>query len=311
MENFPFPKIFLYKYLDRAARGVRKEIVDGQQRINTIRRYYTNDFALRGDSSNAGKRFADLAVEVQDHFLSYSVPVDVIRNATRAEILQMFRRMNAFTMPLNEAEKRHSSFQGSFKWFVNGLSDALNEFFVEYGVFSERQIVRMTDAALISDCFLAMEKGVISSSPKELTSLYRKYDSESADLNDYRHKLSEAFSFISANFSDLRKSFMMKPYALHSLITALIHARYGIQQISVDWKCEPTGRFAADPVASARALLAMAQAHEAGEVEGPHQNYVWGCLSTTDRKARRTARVGAILRVLGVEVAGAVDANLT
>src|SRR3546814_5571842 len=78
-----------------------------------------------GESKYAGKRFSDLDEEIQNQFVSYTVSVDVIRNATRAEILQMFRRMNAYTLPLNEPEKRHSSFQGAFKWFINHLADEL------------------------------------------------------------------------------------------------------------------------------------------------------------------------------------------
>src|SRR3546814_12444761 len=76
----------------------------------------------------------------------------------------MFRIINAYTLPLNEPEKRHSSFQGAFKWFINHLADELNEFFVEFGVFTNRQIVRMSDAELLTDCVLAMERGVVSTS---------------------------------------------------------------------------------------------------------------------------------------------------
>ena len=150
LEGFPFPKIYMYEFLDRGARGIRREIVDGQQRIKTIQRFYNNEFALTGDTLYVGRRFNDLDQEKQEQFLSYPVSVDVIRNATKAEILQMFRRMNAYTLPLNEAEKRHSSFEGAFKWFVNRLADALNEFFVSFGVFTNRQIVRMADAELIT-----------------------------------------------------------------------------------------------------------------------------------------------------------------
>src|SRR3546814_18010366 len=99
------------------------------------------------ESKYAGNRFSDLDEEIQNQFVSYTVSVDVIRNATRAEILQMFRRMNAYTLPLNEPEKRHSSFQGAFKWFINHLADELNEFFVEFVVFTNRQIVRMRSEA--------------------------------------------------------------------------------------------------------------------------------------------------------------------
>ena len=125
IENFPFPKIYMYEFVNREERNIRKEIVDGQQRISAITRFYNNEFALGSDSEHSGMRFRDLDEETQEKFLSYVVSVDVIRSAQRGEILQMFRRMNAYTLPLNEAEKRHSSFQGDFKWFVNEISDDL------------------------------------------------------------------------------------------------------------------------------------------------------------------------------------------
>lgn len=311
LENFPFPKIYMYEFLDRQERGVRKEIVDGQQRIGTIVRFYNNEFALAGDSAFVGKRFNDLDNEMQDSFLSYPVSVDVIRNASRTEILQMFRRMNAFTLPLNEAEKRHSSFQGKFKWFINHIASELNETFLEYGVFNNRQIVRMADAAFISDCILAFERGIISSSPTDLRNLYKRYDQNIEEVENYRLKMLEAFAFMTSNLSELRRSFMMKPYALHSLVTALVHNKYGIPDIQEEFGILPTGEFAARPQEAERQLMSLALAHEAKELEGPFQNYVWGCLSTTDRKVRRTARVASILRALGAQVPEAVDDNLS
>lgn len=309
LENFPFPKIYMYEFINREDRTVRREIVDGQQRISAIKRFYENEFALGSETSRVGRKFEDLDDEDQERFLSYTVSVDVIRSARRSEILQMFRRMNAYTLPLNEAEKRHSSFQGAFKWFVNELADELNEFFVEFGVFSNRQIVRMSDAAFISDCIVAVEKGVVSASPKDLTGLYKKYD-VLFDARDYHEMIAGAFDYISEHFPMLRRTFMMKPYALHSLITALIHSRYGIPSITEEWGAQSIGQFAADPEDAGRQLLELAQAHEAKEEEGAHGRYVWGSLSTTDRKLRRTARVAAILRILGVNVPDTVDAHL-
>lgn len=310
LEGYPFPKIYMYESLDRPARGIRKEIVDGQQRIKTIVRFYRNELALRGESDYAGKRFDDLDEETQDHFLSYAVSVDVIRNATGAEILQMFRRMNAYTLPLNEPEKRHSSFQGPFKWFINQLSDNLNEFFVEFGVFTNRQIVRMSDAELLTDCVLAMERGVISTNASDLRKLYRQYDENFSRADRYQEPIEESFRFITTNLEALRGTHLMKPYALHSLVTALIHCKYGIGEITQNWNVHPTGRFAINPPQTSEILLALAQAHEAKEEEGPYTTYVWGCLGGTNRALRRTARVAAILRALGAEVPIEVDGHL-
>lgn len=311
IEEYPFPKIYMYEYMDKAVRGIRKEIVDGQQRISAITSFYNNEFSLQGDGPNKGKKFSDLDDDLQERFLSYSVSVDVIRNAKRSQILQMFRRMNAFTMPLNEAEKRHSSFHGSFKWFVNDLSDELNEFFIEFGVFTSKQVTRMADSTLISDCVLSLERGIVSTNGSDLKNLYEKYDDNFPNADEYRRIIIDSFEFIAQNLGELRKSYMMKPYALQSLFTGLAHNRFRIKAIQEGYGVEPIGAFAADPALSAERLLALANAHEGKETEGPHARYVWGCLSTTDRRPRRTARVAAILRALGAAVPDAVDAHLT
>ena len=129
LTGFPFPKLYFYEYIDRENKKPRRELVDGQQRARTILAYIADEFAIGGDSEYKGQRFRDLPPETQERFLSYSVAVDVVRNATRGDILQKFRRMNAYTLPLNRAEQRHATFFGEFKWFINSVTDSYAEFF--------------------------------------------------------------------------------------------------------------------------------------------------------------------------------------
>lgn len=302
LEGYPFPKIYLYEYMNRTERKIKKEIVDGQQRITTIRRYMENQFKVKGDNQYSGLFFSELPEDVQERFLSYTVSADVIRNATRSEILQMFRRMNAYTLPLNNAEKRHSAYIGEFKWFINEISDALNEFFIEFGVFSDRQIIRMGDAEFISDCIISIERGIVSASPSDLNRLYQQYDESFNDRGNYHNMLSETFEFIGANFDALRKSFMMKPYALHSLITALIHTRYGIPALVGEYGIQPLGVFTNNVRMASERLDALSQAHEAKDIDGPYRKYVWGTESSTNKTTRREARVLTILAALGCHI---------
>ncbi|MFC0587845.1 DUF262 domain-containing protein [Novosphingobium aquiterrae] len=310
LEEFPFPKIYLYEFMDRAERQLKRELVDGQQRIKTIQRYLNDEFAIRGFSRWAGMRFSQLDEETQDRFRAYTVSADVIRNARRSEILQMFRRMNAYTLPLNEAEKRHSSFQGAFKWSINDLSDDLSEFFQEYQVFTDRQIVRMADAELLADTILSIREGVVSTSPSILTNLYEKNNDDYLEREPDREKIRSSVEYIIENFADLRGSYLMKPYALHSLLTALIHKKYGIEAISRQFGVPTSNSFCADPRRANERLVELARAHEARERDGPFGIYVWGTAGGTNRAPRRMARVAAILRALGSEVPARIDADL-
>lgn len=292
LTGFPFPKLYFYEYLDRDARKTKREIVDGQQRISAIVDFHQGKYALTSVSRQfSGLRFSDLAEEVQDLFLGYPVPIDVIRNAEKGEILEMFRRMNAYTLPLNEAEKRHSTYQGTFKWFINETATERTAFFVEFGVFTNRQVVRMADAELLAEMVLSLERGILSSSNKLLSDLYKKYDDAFADENSYRERLREFFGYVAGNFGELRNSFLMKPYVVHSLFTAAMHNKYGLPGVAEAIDLPPIGAIAVDAEKAAAGLQALALAHEGKDLEGEFGDYVWGCTGGTNREPRRVARV--------------------
>lgn len=299
LEEFPFPKLYMYEFMDREAGRLKKELVDGQQRLMTIKDFVEGKFRLSGDTVHTGNRFRDLNEDQQETLMTYVVSVDVIRNATRGEILQMFRRMNAYTLPLNEAEKRHSSFYGEFKWFINNLSDELNEFFTAYRVFTNRQIVRMADAELLTDCVLSMERGIISTSSSDLRSVYRAHDDDYEQAIQVATEIKDAVRFITVELEVLRGTHMMKPYALHSLITALIHARRQIPAIERQIVGGFRNEYCTNAESAATNLTALAEAHEAKEINGPHALYVWGCQAGTNRAGRRAARIIGILSALG------------
>jgi hypothetical protein len=177
IKEFPFPKVYFHERVDKETKRPRHEIVDGQQRISTIVEFVDGKFSLGKNARGLeGKRFNQLTEEQQDSFYSYTVSVDVIRNADRAEILQMFRRMNAYTIPLNAPEKRHSEFFGEFKDWVNAVLDRFGPILVDWNVLTSRQVVRMADAEFIADVALAIEEGIVSTSPAKLRNLYSKYD---------------------------------------------------------------------------------------------------------------------------------------
>lgn len=290
LTTFPFPKLYFYEFLED--RKTKREIVDGQQRISAIMDFVDDKYALTNVSRQFyGRRFSDLDDDTQDSFLGYSVPVDVIRNAEKSDILEMFRRMNAYTLPLNDAEKRHSTYQGAFKWFVNETSSEYTPIFVEYGIFTKRQIVRMADAELLAEMMLALEQGIVSTSNKILSDLYKKYDVEFAPMGEYRGRLHEFFSYLIDHLGELRKSFLMKPYVMHSLFCAAMHNKYGLPNVEDKTGLSPIGAIGGNSELALLSLQALSMAHEGKDLEGEFGEYVWGCAGGTNREPRRVARV--------------------
>ncbi|QIK81814.1 DUF262 domain-containing protein [Lysobacter sp. HDW10] len=300
LEGYPFPKIYLHEFLDRKSKRVRTEIVDGQQRITTIHDFLSDKFALGSNSpKHAGLRFSDLDEDAQEKFLFYTVSVDVIRDAGRTEILQMFRRMNAFTLPLNAAEKRHSEFFGEFKDMVNRVLDSFT-LLTEWDIFTTRQLVRMADAAFIADLALAMEQGVVSTSDAKLHSIYKKHDSEASFPQSVKTEqvLLEIFGVIARDLSRIRGSYMTKPFALHALWCAIYHNKYGLPGFDASSGIPPIGAaLGCEPERATANLLELSAAHESKDMSR-FPEYVDAMSAGSNRERQRHERIAIICRAL-------------
>lgn len=167
--GYPMPKLSLYQITDVKTRKTIKEIVDGQQRSNTIIEFYDDKLRLSKSASPpeaAGKNYTELDEQLQHRFLDYALSVDLFIGATNEDIREVFRRMNSYTVPLNSEEKRHSRFQGDFKWFVYRLTKKYSQAFENIGAFSEKQLNRMQDAKLFSEIVHAMFYGITTTNDK-------------------------------------------------------------------------------------------------------------------------------------------------
>lgn len=290
LSGFPFPKIYFFEYLDKSSRKTRRELVDGQQRISSIVSYVEDKFALTSVSKQyAGKKFSDLEPETQELFLSYPISVDVIRNATRQEILEMFKRMNAYTLPLNDAEKRHSTYQGEFKWMINNFCTDNTEFFASFNILASRALVRMADAELISDMLLATEEGIISSSTKKLNEIYEKYDDELPNEEFFWEVLGEFVELYTELLNDHRDTFLSKPYVVHSLFCAAFHNKYGLPGFEAATGLTPIGSLCNSKERALPILIEMAYAHE-NKDESRYADYVRACSGGTNRAPNRLIR---------------------
>lgn len=298
LEGYPFPKIYFHEYLDRKSKKVRTEIVDGQQRITTIQDFLSNKFALGQNSANyAGCLFSDLDEDKQDSFLFYTVSTDVIRDAGYAEILQMFRRMNAYTLPLNAAEKRHSEFFGEFKDMITRVLDRTS-LLSSWEIFTTRQIVRMADAAFIADLVLAMQEGVVSTSDAKLHGLYKRYDNSFPQADNFEKVLGDIFNFIAQDLSQIRGSYMTKPFALHALICAIYHNKVGLVGFTDATGIAPIGQFIGCSSERATAnLLELAAAHESKD-SSRFSEYVTAMSAGSNREKQRKERIAILCRAL-------------
>jgi len=302
LKDFPFPKVYFHERLDRETKRPRREIVDGQQRISTIVEFIDQKFSLGKNAVGLeGARFDQLSDDVQNRFYSYTVSVDVIRNADRSEILQMFRRMNAFTLPLNAAEKRHSEFFGEFKDWVNTLLDKYGNLLIDWNVFTSRQIVRMADAEFVTDLALAVQEGIVSTSPAKLRALYSTYDKHFDARDSMNEQITDSLNVVLNDFSQLQRTYLTRPHILHSFICALIHNRFGLPNGSQTTDLEPIGQYFYDHDRAISSVTRLAIAHEEKDTE-EFPEYVQAASEGGNRAAQRAVRVRWLCNALRGEI---------
>lgn len=303
LKGFPFPKVYFHERIDPQSKKPKREIVDGQQRIMTIVEYVDDKFSLGANARGfEGLRFSQLPEEVQDAFWSYTVSVDVIRNADRTEILQMFRRMNAYTLPLNESEKRHSEFFGFFKDWVNQFLDEHGRILTDWKILTTRQVMRMADAEFVADLALAVDEGVVSTSPKKLRDMYSKNDADSTRIQFYNHRIGSAFFIVANHFSALRDTYITKPHVFHSLVCALLHNKWGLPNATDDVGFSSMGEFFTDAEVATLSLKRLATAHEEKE-SGEFSEYVRAASEGGNRAAQRAIRIRWLGKALRGELA--------
>lgn len=298
IEGYPFPKLYFYQVYDKKMKKPMMEIVDGQQRIMTIIGFKNKEFSLTSSSQNySGLSFDDLPEDIQDKFLMTSVQVDVILSTDKAKLLEMFRRINAYTAPLNSAEKRHAKYQGRFKWFVTELADRLGGIMEEYNILTAKQIIRMADAEYIAELLIILDSGIIHKSASSIEKIYKKYDVTFPHEKDYENTITAFFNLLTSDFNELKDTHLMKSYALHSFFAAFAHITHGIPNGETDLGIVCNKNNVKKDKITIEKLKALAYAQEIKDEEGEFGQYVKATISTTTKANQRKSRAKYIANI--------------
>ena len=299
--GYPMPKLCLYQKTDLKTRKTVKEIVDGQQRSEAIKDFYSDKLRISGKSLFANRKFSQLDERDQQQFISYQLTCDVFVGATDEEIRQVFRRMNSYTVPLNPQEKRHALYQGAFKWFIIDQVERFSQIFKNIGVFSEAQLSRMNDAALLTDICLTVIEGVQSASEVKLDALYRSRDEKFAEAVELDQRLTASCEQV-LMWQQLHSTSLMKPYNFFTLILAVMHAQRPVPSLqSVFQIDDPLGLLGEAPLGN---LSLLVDALENPDQHANVKEYIDACSKATNRVNQRRDRFKWISRAITQDYIG-------
>lgn len=179
LNGYPIPKLLFRTTVDRNSRRTLRDVVDGQQRLRAIFQFADNRLSLSNKSSDfEGKTYRTLEPEEQDTFLNYKLTCEQLLGASDEDVLEVFLRINSYTVPVNEAELRNASYDNALSDLVKSLVEAA-VYLWEVGTLSARQRVRMLDQSMIAELVSYFVDGVTDGGESRITRFYRN----TADLN--------------------------------------------------------------------------------------------------------------------------------
>lgn len=172
----PMPKVIITQALVDG-KNVRT-VVDGQQRLRTILDYLADGFSVSRthNSEYGGLTYSQLPEEAKQDFWQYEIGVDLIFETEMSELLDIFSRLNTYSVKLNTTELLNATYLGDFKTAVHTLGHKYADQWKDCGVLSDSQIARMSDVELAGDLLGALLDGV--SGRKALKNFYKKYDDD-------------------------------------------------------------------------------------------------------------------------------------
>ncbi len=236
--GYPMPKLALRQLTDLSTKKHFKEIVDGQQRSEAIYEFYTGQLQLSQKLETVemqGCRYAELPDEYKQRFLDYHINTDTFTGADDLQVREMFRRMNTYTVPLNPEEQRHAVYQGPFKWFAHSLGKKFGANFVNAGLFTDKQLIRMADTKLITEVSHAYFNAIQTTNKAKLDNLYKGFNARFTDEEELTMRFTKGLDDL-FSMKELWGTSAMKPFMAYALLLALMHIRSPMQKLQSIYK---------------------------------------------------------------------------
>jgi len=219
----PFPKVILMQEF-KDGKTVRV-VVDGQQRLRAIFDFLNDGIKISRAHSReyAGKTFSQLPEEVRNEFFTYEVGCDVLNSAPLSELLDIFARINRYTVKLNAQEMRNATYSGFFKSAAYELGYHFVDHWLNAKILTKTNVNRMSEAELASDllgCFLVQMQ-----SSKAIDSTYKTFEDEEGQVPDAAERLKAAIDFVASVYDEdeLKGSSWRSKHMYFTLVCCIGH----------------------------------------------------------------------------------------
>ncbi|MEO8232921.1 MAG: DUF262 domain-containing protein [Ignavibacteriota bacterium] len=165
------------------------EVIDGQQRLTAILKFYDDDLALPNETENiGGLTYQQLEDRIKDRFDDYEIDLVLISEATEEEIRDLFLRLQLGT-PTNTAE-RLNAISGSMTSFVKKLAG--HNFFKNKVVLKNNRLAHFAVVAQLTQLSLDGIRNVKFKDLSEFFKFNKNFNDASKEGKLIRSLINEA-----------------------------------------------------------------------------------------------------------------------
>jgi len=301
LEDIPVPPIFLRMTQSKDKRRTIREVIDGQQRLRAVLEYVEDKYALSRSAvkKNGGRRFSELDTAAQDKIRSYSFPCETFYSISDPEVLEIFARVNTYSVKLNAQELRNGQFFGFFKRSAYNLAHEHLEFWRQHNIFSEGSIARMLEVELTSELMVAQLAGQ-QDKKKSLDKFYVDYDEKFENREEVEGHFRITVDVINDSVGDVLSEIdFRRPPLFYTIFCVVYHRIFGLPQVKLETPRK--GKLLKKELASLRDAAAnlsdkIISAKQGYEVAKTDLAFVNACLRQTDNIKPREIRLGRLYK---------------
>ncbi|WP_150049093.1 DUF262 domain-containing protein [Methylomonas rhizoryzae] len=192
LNGYPFPEIYVCQgETDTKKLRTSQKVIDGQQRLTTIKNYIENNFKKE---LKIVRPFDSLDENERDHFLSYQVVVRDIGRVNDDLVREIFRRINLTKFKLEDIEIHNAIYDGHF---IQVAKELANEVSLEdFEIFYESELTRMADVHFFLLVMSTIERQGYFPRDNEVENCIAEFNEEYPNAHKVKSKILKSISFI-------------------------------------------------------------------------------------------------------------------
>ncbi|GGJ52598.1 hypothetical protein CDQ92_15065 [Sphingopyxis bauzanensis] len=301
LRELPIPAVYIRTRVDAATQASIREVVDGQQRLTAILAFAANRLRMTSRSPEfAGMRYNDLSQNQKDQFLSYNISTVQLLNASDADVLEVFARLNSYSVKVTPAELRHAKHDEPVKWAIWNTTREYGVLWDHFHVVSVRDSVRLKNTTLIAELYMAFMNGLGDGGEDKVNKFYK--DNQAKTEADFlaittavEHAIDATIAMFGEQFADTTL-FDAPNFLLLVCAVAFVEGALPTSALTADVIAKRGAGISLENAENTLPLLTSAV--ENNDIAGAYAGFVAGTKSSTQRSSTRKPRFNAIVNAI-------------